>query len=133
MVAYSFIARNISGWFRIKNPNLTFNQSLESTIKKEAQSSNIYKFIPSLEWFKQYHGELFKSDNIKDGDLLRCITDPTRTDSKINEILSADSNFRNMHVFKLINKAKENNENVFIIYGQNQVVVLEEEIKKMYQ
>ncbi len=123
-VAYTFIAQYLGAWFRRTNPNKTFREATKDTLEREANFSDIYGFIPDNAWLIEQHKILFGDQNLEDGKFLNHITDPRKTDSKINIIVAARTEVRNDYILNKIQSVWNEGKSLFIVYGKGHATIL---------
>ena len=130
LVAYTIIVQNLAGWFR-HITETSFKEAITRVINRESKFSNIYGFIPTESWFEEKHREIFDGQNLEDKDFLNKITDPNRSDTVINKVVSARSELRNQYIFSKITEAWDSGKSIFIIYGKGHLSALESSLREL--
>lgn len=129
-VAYAVIAQNLSGWFRHTSP-ISFEEAVEKVLDREAKFVDTYGFVPDKTWLGNQHRKLFIEQKLEDKNFLDAITDPRKSETLINQIVSARSSVRDEHIFREIEKVWESGKNIFIVYGKGHLAVLDKPLREL--
>lgn len=133
LVAYAFITRNLSSWFKHQRQS-QFSDAVEHSIKKEAKFEKIYKFIPDTIWFNKQHDKLFANQPVGDKNFLDSVTDPNKKDNTtVNKIIATLSEMRNDYIMEEIKKFFDLGKSIFVVYGKGHFISLGPRIKELFK
>ncbi len=130
LVAYALIVQNLGAWFRHVRDS-TFSQAVERSIKREAEFTGIYEFIPDSNWLHDKHNELFDQQSLEDEKFLNSISDPRKDDTIINAIISNGTEMRNNHIKSVIVENWKDKKSIFIVYGKGHLSILRDSLKEL--
>lgn len=132
-VAYTLIAQNLTSWGRRKVQTFDFKEAVERSLSREAKFADIYSFTPDATWFQEQHRKLFGEQPLEDKGFLDTISDPRRKDTLVNVIVAARSLMRNEYIAKRFSEAWNDGKNIFIVYGNGHLPVLETALHAMVE
>ncbi|OGN27304.1 MAG: hypothetical protein A2941_00395 [Candidatus Yanofskybacteria bacterium RIFCSPLOWO2_01_FULL_49_17] len=130
-VAYALIVRNLNAWIK-RTTRSPFESALAQTISREAKAEDVYKFTPTLEWFRGYHKNLFGDQKLEDARFLASITDPRYSEnSQTNKIIASITQIRNGYILNRIKDLWKLGFDVFIVYGRGHLDILRPDLEQL--
>lgn len=130
-VAYTMVIQGLTSWNRRKVREFDFGEAIERFVKRETKFADIFGFTPDTFWFQDQHRKLFGEQQLEDKTFLDSVSDPRKSDTLVNQIVSSRTKMRNEYVLSRIADVWGSGQSVFIVYGKGHLVVLEPALRKM--
>ena len=131
-VVYALIAQNLAAWFRHAR-DFAFPEAIERSVKRETKFVDIYGFTPDVTWLQEQHRALFGDQVLENKAFLDSISDPRKSDTLVNQIVSGRTKMRNEYVRARIGDAWKSGKSIFIVYGKGHLAVLESELRELVE
>ena len=130
IVAYTMIVQNLAVWFR-QTRQLSFDEAVNRSVKREAKFLGIYGFTPDDVWFYNQHRKLFGEQHLEDRSFLDSISDPRKSDTPVNTVVALRTKIRNEYLLSAITEAWKSGKNIFIVYGKGHLTALERPLQEL--